>query len=102
VNGFSAFVIVATVLSVAAAAQNVDRIPRTPDGRPDLQGFWTNGTITPLLRPLEFANSAMERQWRGSSGRMHVVEQFSRTDIRKGITTLGNILRGARVEDGPR
>jgi hypothetical protein len=25
--------------------------PRTPDGRPDLQGTWTNGTITPLERP---------------------------------------------------
>jgi hypothetical protein len=26
-------------------------IPRTPDGRPDLQGTWSNGTITPLERP---------------------------------------------------
>jgi hypothetical protein len=25
--------------------------PRTPDGHPDLQGTWTNGTITPLERP---------------------------------------------------
>jgi len=25
--------------------------PRTPDGRPDLQGIWTNATITPLERP---------------------------------------------------
>ena len=25
--------------------------PRTPDGQPDLQGTWTNGTITPLERP---------------------------------------------------
>jgi hypothetical protein len=27
-----------------------------PDGRPDLQGIWTNGTITPLERPREFAD----------------------------------------------
>lgn len=26
-------------------------MPRTPDGRPDLQGNWTNATITPLERP---------------------------------------------------
>ena len=26
-------------------------MPRTPDGRPDLQGTWSNGTITPLERP---------------------------------------------------
>jgi hypothetical protein len=25
--------------------------PRTPDGQPDLQGFWTNTTFTPLERP---------------------------------------------------
>ena len=25
--------------------------PRTPDGQPDLQGFWTNSTRTPLERP---------------------------------------------------
>jgi hypothetical protein len=25
--------------------------PRTPDGRPDLQGIWTNATLTPLERP---------------------------------------------------
>ena len=29
---------------------------RTPDGHPDLQGYWTNVTITPLERPAEFAN----------------------------------------------
>ena len=27
--------------------------PRTPDGHPDLQGIWTNATITPLERPRE-------------------------------------------------
>ena len=25
--------------------------PRTPDGKPDLQGTWTDGTLTPLERP---------------------------------------------------
>jgi hypothetical protein len=25
--------------------------PRTPDGQPDLQGYWTNATYTPLQRP---------------------------------------------------
>jgi len=27
-----------------------------PDGHPDLQGIWTNGTITPLERPRELAD----------------------------------------------
>ncbi|PWU05384.1 MAG: hypothetical protein C5B51_14670, partial [Terriglobia bacterium] len=27
--------------------------PRTPDGQPDLQGYWTNNTVTPLERAKE-------------------------------------------------
>jgi hypothetical protein len=29
--------------------------PRTPDGQPDLEGVWTNPTLTPLERPAELA-----------------------------------------------
>jgi hypothetical protein len=29
--------------------------PRAPDGHPDLQGTWNNATLTPLERPVEFA-----------------------------------------------
>jgi len=31
-------------------------IPRTPDGHPDLQGVWTNSSLTPLERLREFEN----------------------------------------------
>ena len=30
--------------------------PRTPDGQPDLQGIWTNATLTPLERPAELGS----------------------------------------------
>ena len=30
-------------------------VPRTPDNQPDLQGIWTNATLTPFERPREFA-----------------------------------------------
>jgi hypothetical protein len=33
------------------AAPKAYRAPRTPDGQPDLQGFWTNTTYVPLERP---------------------------------------------------
>ena len=33
------------------AEQAAYSVPRTPDGQPDLQGFWTNQTYTPLERP---------------------------------------------------
>src|SRR5438105_4123990 len=29
----------------------VYKAPRTPNGQPDLQGFWTNNTYVPLERP---------------------------------------------------
>ena len=29
--------------------------PRTPDGQPDLEGIWSNATLTPLERPAELA-----------------------------------------------
>src|SRR5262245_44380539 len=32
--------------------------PKTPDGQPDLQGVWTNATITPFERPTSMAGKA--------------------------------------------
>jgi hypothetical protein len=37
------------------------QVPRTMDGSPDLQGTWTNNTITPLTRPAEFQNLVLSR-----------------------------------------
>jgi hypothetical protein len=34
-----------------AAPAKTWKVQRTPDGQPDLQGFWTNTTFTPLERP---------------------------------------------------
>ncbi len=34
-----------------AVSANAWTMPRTPDGQPDLQGFWTNSHYTPLERP---------------------------------------------------
>ena len=40
-----------TSSAVAGANEAVYTAPRTPDGQPDLQGFWNNQTYTPLERP---------------------------------------------------
>jgi hypothetical protein len=36
--------------------------PRTPDGQPDLQGFWTNATYTPLERPKDVTKEFYTRE----------------------------------------
>jgi hypothetical protein len=36
--------------------------PRTPDGQPDLQGFWTNNSYTPLERPKDVTKEFFTRE----------------------------------------
>jgi hypothetical protein len=53
--GFLAFALATTLPAQRVPAKAV---PRTPDGHPDLQGIWTNATLTPLERPDDLAGKA--------------------------------------------
>jgi hypothetical protein len=50
------------VLAVISAAplpgQSKKPVPHTAGGHPDLQGTWTNATLTPMERPAEFAGKS--------------------------------------------
>ena len=46
-----ALLIFAPAMSAQTAKSST--APRTPDGHPDLQGYWTNATLIPLERPAE-------------------------------------------------
>ncbi len=46
------WLVILVILPSTASAQ-AWKTPRTPDGHPDLQGIWTNASITPLERPAE-------------------------------------------------
>jgi hypothetical protein len=52
-----AFVLL-TIPALSAQNKTAWKTPRTPDGHPDLQGFWSNATRTPVERPAEFAGKA--------------------------------------------
>jgi hypothetical protein len=44
--------------SPALEGQRPAAIPRLADGKPDMQGYWTNQTFTPLERPAQFKDKA--------------------------------------------
>ena len=52
------FFLVLAALPLAAQVPSTKtwRAPRTPDGKPDLQGVWTSATLTPLERPADLGN----------------------------------------------
>ena len=49
----------AGVALTAQTAAKPWQSPSTPDGKPDLQGIWTNSTLTPLERPARFGGRAL-------------------------------------------
>jgi len=61
----------------ALAGQSTGAPSRTPDGRPDLSGYWTNDTYTPLERPVELADQAYFTEVEAAANlRAHLAQLF--------------------------
>src|SRR5437763_6102383 len=58
----------------ATAAKNWTAL-RTPDGRPDLQGIWSNATITPLERPKELAGKEFFSETEAAEYEKRILEE---------------------------
>jgi len=52
-------IVCASLAGMALPGQTQTRMSRTRDGHPDLQGIWTNATITPLERPAGLAKGTL-------------------------------------------
>src|SRR5207237_297306 len=52
--------------------------PRTPDGQPDLQGIWSNATITPLERPKELAGKEIFTEKEAAEYEKRVLEETNK------------------------
>lgn len=73
------------------------KTPRTPDGKPDLQGFWSNNNATPLERPTELAGRATLTDAEVAAMKKKAHELFSgNADAAFGdnvfLTVLSNVL----------
>lgn len=54
-----AFVVAVGLAAVSLGAQSGTwKVPRTPDGRPDLQGVWSNNSVTPMTRPPQWKDKS--------------------------------------------
>jgi hypothetical protein len=84
------------VSAKAKAAAKTWTSPRTPDGQPDLQGFWTNSTLTPLERPSELAGKQVLTEQEAVEFQRRVQEQADATP--PGV--LGRALGGYWFERG--
>jgi hypothetical protein len=47
------------LLALGSTVHAQSKGPRTPDGKPDLQGTWSFATLTPMQRPKEFGTKAV-------------------------------------------
>jgi hypothetical protein len=61
----------------ATAANKAWTAPRTPDGQPDLQGIWTNATITPIERPAFFKDRPSLNEKEAEAYETRVSTQFN-------------------------
>lgn len=68
--------------------------PRTADGQPDLQGVWTNATITPLERPADLAGKVFFTEAEAAAYEKRVVENANvdrrRSDISADVALAYN------------
>jgi hypothetical protein len=77
----------ATALALAAAAVDA-QTPRTPWGDPDLQGLWSNATLTPLQRPEELADKAF---FTPDEARAYVRQRLQATDADRNVGEGGDV-----------
>src|SRR4029453_4152836 len=79
--------------------------PRTPDGQPDLQGIWTNATLTPLQRPADLGDKQFFTEQEAAAYEKQRIQQtdVDRIDAERGPAELARraynnfgVVRGTR------
>ena len=90
-----AVMLLAGVLVAAQAPAKTWKASRTPDGQPDLQGFWSNTSYTPLQRPNNVSKEfytreeAAEMVKRAAAGESEQTEPGTIPDVHYDFTQFG-------------
>ena len=85
------------LMSAPAMAQEAWKAPRTPDGKPDLQGLWTNASLTTLERPRQFPAQAIPKDQADRMEKQRaqmMIASNARTDPNSGAPTDRNANAG--------
>ena len=69
---------VLTIMAAPAPSAKNWTAPHTPDGQTDLQGIWTNATITPLERPKELAGKEFFTEKEAAEYEKRVLEETNK------------------------
>jgi|TARA_B110000438_G_C15799040_1_gene644244 hypothetical protein len=97
--------LVAGIFSIGLNASAQDwEIPRTAEGRPDLQGVWTNKTLTPLTRNRELGEQralTQEQKARLEDGHQNYLDaEFADSDPSRGAGFGAQAGDDGNTEDG--
>ena len=76
----------ASTATQARAKAAPKAIPRTPEGKPDMQGEWTNQTFTPLERPAQYKD------------KQFFTAEEAEAFAKKGIEDVKDVPRGEEVK----
>ena len=74
------------LLSASALGQSSKAIPRLNDGKPDMQGYWTNQTFTPLERPAQY------------KGKEYFTAEEAESFAKRALDDVRDVPRGEQVK----
>ncbi|HEV7693059.1 MAG TPA: hypothetical protein VGO52_19650 [Hyphomonadaceae bacterium] len=82
-----------SVIALCGAEAAAQAGPRTPDGKPDLQGVWTNASLTTLERPAQFKSLVIPKEQAEQMEKRRaqmMAATNARTNPNEGAPTDGN------------